>query len=73
VQASKLFAWIGAERRKRRLGLLPFPDRRGLVKPNGGHPVPEPGDESERAAIEQSSRAFRLPHFMKPRGTRRDG
>jgi hypothetical protein len=91
VEASKLLAWIGPERRQKVLDLLTFPDRRarierrrkflnflafpdrrGLTKPNGGHPVPAPGDEAERAAIEQSSRAFRLPHFMKPRGTRRD-
>ncbi len=90
MEASKLLAWMGAERRRKVLtlltfpdrrgrterrrkffDLLPFPDRRGLVKPNGGHPVPAPGDETERAAIAQSSRAFRLPHFMKPRGTRR--
>ena len=91
MEASKLFAWIGperrqkvlnlltfpdrrarAERRQKFLNLLAFPDRRGLTEPNGGHPVPSPGDETERAVIEQSSRAFRLPHFMKPRGSRRE-
>jgi hypothetical protein len=64
---SKLGFWTGPERRERHHKLLPLPDRRGIIKPNGGHRVPEPSGEAERAAIEQASRAFRLPRFMKPR------
>jgi hypothetical protein len=56
------------ERRKKRYELLPFSDRRDVTKPNGGHPVPEPGEKAECGAIEQSSRAYRLPRFMKSRG-----
>jgi hypothetical protein len=58
---------LGADRRKKRSELLPFPDRRGIVTPNGGHPVPVPVDESEQTTIEQASKAYRVPGFMKPR------
>jgi hypothetical protein len=64
---------IGSERRNKRYELLPFPDRRGVTKPNGGHAVPEPVDEAECVAIEQSSRAYRLPRFTKPRSGRAAG
>jgi hypothetical protein len=67
VQVIKSVSRSGSDRRKKRNELLPFPDRRGAFKPNGGHPVPMPVNESEDATIEQSSRAFRLPRFMKPR------
>jgi hypothetical protein len=70
VQLAKLASWLGSERRKKRYELLPCPDRRGATAPNGGHPVPVPGEEDERVAIEQSSRAYRLPHFMKQRSGR---
>jgi hypothetical protein len=70
VQITKLASWIGSERRKKRYELLPCPDRRGATAPNGGHPVPVPGEEDERVAIEQSSRAYRLPRFMKQRSGR---
>ena len=66
MQIADLVFWIGSGRRKRRSVLLPCPDRRGATKRNGGHPVPVP-KKAERMPIEESSRAYRLPRFMKPR------
>jgi len=54
-------------RRKKRSVLLPFPDRRWATKADRGHPIPALSEETERAAIEKSERAYRCPHFMKPR------
>jgi hypothetical protein len=70
---AKLAFWIGWERRKKRYELLSFSDRRDAIKFNGGHPVPEPGEKAECGAIKQSSRAYRLSHFMKFRGSRTPG
>ena len=70
MRFTKLAFWKGLECRQKRYELLPFPDRRGLTEPNGGHPVPVPLSEAEGVIIEQSSRAFRLPRFMRPRKTR---
>ena len=73
MKNGKLGPKIGSERRNKRYELLPFPDRRGVTKPNGGKPVPVPSNEAERPAIVQSSRAYRLPGFIKPRNGRAAG
>lgn len=67
MKTAKLVSRRGSERREKRHELLPFPDRRGVTKPNGGHQVPVPDKDRERIEIEQSARAYRLPHFTKPR------
>jgi hypothetical protein len=73
VKIAKLVSRSGSERREKRHELLPFPDRRDVIKPNGGHQVPVPDKEAERVEIEQSARAYRLPHFTKPRRGRSSG
>jgi len=73
MKNGKLGPKIGSEPRNKRYELLPFPDRRGVTKPNGGQAVPVHSNEAERPAIVQSSRAYRLPGFIKPRNGRAAG